>query len=284
MDQTRKIQMLELEIFKTIHKICKENKITYYMGGGTILGAIRHKGFIKWDDDIDLMMPRPDYEIFIKSANKLLPERYRLAEKFCDPSYPYRFAKVYDTQTTAVEDVWGGVIGGVYVDIFPLDGLGNDSAIFKKIIKKIKWKKELINLTKIKNKAHIGLFLRFKIFILRNIFMYRFIDKQKMLKNLDKYVSRFDYDNSIYVGALMSDSNIRECMPKSVFGKPTLYYFEGEKFYGPENYDDYLMRRYDNYMNLPDKENQKSSHKFIYVNLKLPYEEYIKLKKENREL
>jgi lipopolysaccharide cholinephosphotransferase len=276
MNQTRKIQLLGLEILKTIHKICKENKLTYYMVCGNILGAIRHKGFIAWDDDIDLAMPRPDYEIFIKRAGELLPNRYRLSEKFYSSSYPCYHVKVYDTQTTVVEDAKAGsIIGGVSVDIFPLDGLGNNSAIFKKVIKKIRSKEQLIDLTENKSRANLSLVSRFKLFIFKNIFLYRFADKQKMLKNLDKYARRFDYNESVYVGALMCDPDTKECMPKSVFGKPTLYDFEGEKFYGPENYDKYLRTKYGDYMILPDKENQKSSHKFIYVNLKLPYEEYI---------
>ena len=249
-DQLRQIQLLELEIIKSIHNICQENKITYYIQGGTMLGAIRHKGFIPWDDDIDIAMPRTDYEIFLKKANEWLPSKYKLEDKSCNPNYKCRFAKVcYVQSSTTVENI--------YVDIFPIDGMGNNYANCQKIIEKVKWERLMVRLVKEKTNYYPHFYSRAAEFIFRNIFMHRFVNQHKILKRLDKYLSEFDYNESMYVGAVLGATSIKECMPKSVYGKSALYDFEGEKFYGPENYDDYLKRRYGDYMTLPPEEGRR---------------------------
>lgn len=112
-------------IFRVFHEVCAKNAIKYYMLGGTMLGAIRHEGFIPWDDDIDVGMKRSDYEKFLLLSPREWPDNYLLKEPSGDGVYPYLFAKVIDVATTCVEDIGRGVELGCYIDVFPLDNGGN---------------------------------------------------------------------------------------------------------------------------------------------------------------
>lgn len=117
-------QKVMLEILVEIHRICVENDITYWLEAGTLLGAIRHKGFIPWDDDCDVSMPRKDYERFLQIAQEKLPETMFLQTKETDKEYPLPWAKIRKNGTLLIET---GETGeekyhhGIFVDIFPYD-------------------------------------------------------------------------------------------------------------------------------------------------------------------
>ena len=110
---------LQLAMMDKIHEFCVERGIRYSLGGGTLLGAVRHKGYIPWDDDIDIMLPRPDYERFLKEFDGVYPN-FKVLHLNNDRTYPYLFAKVYDSRTLLVEC---RATMGVYIDVFPIDGL-----------------------------------------------------------------------------------------------------------------------------------------------------------------
>ena len=120
---SQRIKEIELEIFKVFLDIANKLDIKYYLIGGTLLGAVRHKGFIPWDDDIDVGLPRKDYEKFIAEAQKYLPDYYFLQTYETDPEYPLSFAKIRDSRTTYLETALNNkkINHGVFFDIFPLD-------------------------------------------------------------------------------------------------------------------------------------------------------------------
>jgi len=122
-EQNARLKAIELDIFKAFLKVCKENDLRYFLAGGTLLGAVRHKGFIPWDDDMDVLMPRKDYDRFLEIGQSLLPPEYFLQTRQTDREYPCNFAKIRDSRTTFVEkSLKDRVINhGVYIDIFPLD-------------------------------------------------------------------------------------------------------------------------------------------------------------------
>ncbi len=132
-------QKVMLEILLEIHRICMENHITYWLEAGTLLGAIRHKGFIPWDDDCDVSMPRKDYEKFLKIAQNKLPENMFLQTKETDPAYPLPWAKIRKNGTLLIETGETGEENyhhGIFVDIFPYDYY--ESA---EVIKKLQWER-----------------------------------------------------------------------------------------------------------------------------------------------
>lgn len=125
-------QKVMLEILQEIHKICVENNLTYWLEAGTLLGAVRHKGFIPWDDDSDVSMPRADYEKFLKIAQEKLPEDMFLQTQDTDKEYPLSWAKIRKNGTLLVET---GETGnekyhhGIFVDIFPYDYYESEEVI-----------------------------------------------------------------------------------------------------------------------------------------------------------
>ncbi len=112
-----------LRVLEALDNTCREHHITYGMFAGSLLGAVRHKGFIPWDDDMDILMPRPDYERFIQHSSEWLPEPYEFVCAENDPNYPLPFGKVQDASTTLIERLHLSYLGGIYVDVFPLDAV-----------------------------------------------------------------------------------------------------------------------------------------------------------------
>ena len=120
---TKTLQDIELDILKQFINICNKENLQYYVVGGTLLGAVRHKGFIPWDDDIDVSMPRQDYEKFLTVAKKYLSEPYFLQTRITDKNTLFNYAKIRNSNTTFIEQSIKklDMNHGVFIDIFPLD-------------------------------------------------------------------------------------------------------------------------------------------------------------------
>ena len=118
--ELRQLQLSELEILIVFKRICEENHLRYYLHAGTLLGAVRHQGFIPWDDDIDVCMPRDDYD---RLASISLPKGYYYQDSFCEPNFPFFFAKIRKEDTTVFEPYLENlqIRKGQYIDVFPLD-------------------------------------------------------------------------------------------------------------------------------------------------------------------
>ena len=122
-EQLKQIQSKEKEIFQAFISVCEQLKLPYFIVGGTLLGAVRHKGFIPWDDDIDIAMLRPDYEIFLSRAQALLPDNIFFQTIDTDPEYLGNYAKLRHNQTTFLESAvkTKHIHHGLFIDVFPLD-------------------------------------------------------------------------------------------------------------------------------------------------------------------
>lgn len=121
--QRAELKKCQLEMLKAFAAVCEKLGISYFLDGGTLLGAVRHKGFIPWDDDIDVGMLRADYERFFAEGQALLPEHYFIQNISTDPQYTANFAKMRDSRTTYIETTLGRkrINHGVFIDIFVLD-------------------------------------------------------------------------------------------------------------------------------------------------------------------
>ena len=133
----KKLQDIELDILIMLKDFCLQHDISWFLDGGTVLGAARHKGFIPWDDDIDIGMLREDYDRFVSLAKTELPSGYSLHDWSNTPGYSAMFAKVYkdNTKFYTEETIEAGCDQGIFVDIFPYDQLAEDSAQKKKQIR-----------------------------------------------------------------------------------------------------------------------------------------------------
>ncbi len=256
-----------LEILKWTDTFCRENDIRYYMVGGTMLGARRHKGFIPWDDDIDIGMPRADYERFYALMKKSDTGNY-IAESMKDGNkdYVYPYIKIYDTKTTLTENTRYKTKRGLFIDVFPIDGVGNTINESQKRYNRIK---KYINLFFAKICAvrkGRRLYKNISIILLRCLPEF-LISHKKLSKKVDKFCVEFSFDNSKYAGNIWGNWGIREIMEKEIFGVPKEYDFEGLKVLGVQDSDKYLTNLYGDFMKLPPVEEQKTHHDFLYCNL-----------------
>lgn len=242
---------ISLDILIDVAKFCDENNITYFLSVGTLLGAIRHKGYIPWDDDIDIMMPRPDYNRFL---NTYKHEYY----KVCKPEVGmFYYGKVYDSRTVKYEsnlDYKKYKPLGVDIDVFPLDGMVNDEEIVNKI-----YKKECIleTLWRLSNQP---IFYRKNPIKAINRIIPRIIGTKNLIKMIEKNAQTYSYENSDYVVRMRRSPNgFTGALPKSVYEKDYAE-FEGHKFCIPKGYDEWLTKFFGNYMELPKEEDRKYLH------------------------
>lgn len=259
------------EMFRWFHVFCEKNQLRYYVLGGTMLGAVRHEGFIPWDDDIDVGMPRKDYIRFEKLM-KNYSGRYVLeTPNTAAMDYFYPYAKLYDTETTLSENTRYKIKRGIYLDIFPLDGSGNTKKescdFFKREVEtRQNW---LLAATTGYRKGRS--FYKNAVIAMIRCIPNCILNKKRLLLSLVEACSQKDFDQCEWGGNLVGNWLERELMPRSIMGKPTEYTFEGMTVWGPEDYDGYLTSLYGNWRELPPEDKRVSHHDFLCVDLTRSY-------------
>ena len=258
------MKKIELRTMEQIDSICKAEGFRYSLCGGTLLGAVRHKGFIPWDDDIDIFMPRKDYDAFVKyCVENETPFALLCTETNSD--YGYIYAKAIAKDTVIVEKTANRrhIDLGVFVDVFPVDGMGKDLKDAKKNFNKTRFLRELLvasnwkTFFRSKTRSIIYEPIRFAFFL-----MSRFARPDKLIDKIQKASRKIDFDSSVYAGNLGGTYRFRETMETSVQNEFTELEFEGRKFSAIKNYDSYLKNLYGDYMQLPPEEKRITHHMF----------------------
>lgn len=265
------LQIKMLEMMSWYHELCEKNNLRYYVVGGTALGAIRHKGFIPWDDDIDVGMPRADYEKFqelVRTAD--IGTRYKVEFPSEKKDFVYPYGKVYDTSTTLIEHTRYKTKRGIFIDVFPLDGLGNDKDEAISNFEAIDRKYNLLATEVCALRKERGWYKNLAIIIARCIPPF-ILSARKLIRQIEELSKKNSFDESVYAANAVGNWHKKEIMRREWFGKPTLYDFETIKVYGPENYHEYLTQLYGDYMKLPPKEKQVSHHDYMYFNTEKSY-------------
>ena len=264
-----KIKEVELDILKELKRICEKNDIDYFLDSGTALGAVRHKGFIPWDDDIDVGMKRADYDRFLEACKNDLKPEYFLQTRESDKNAPLNFAKLRKNKTTFLE--WNkrnlDMHHGIYIDIFPYDKLPHEEDKKAEFLKKC-------------TKLNTGFLLRtipdrsdhprkslpwlLKAFAKRMIYYaLRIMPVSSYYEKMQEEFTRYNY--------LPDEESefFTPCFPKYVYKYETLYptkklLFEDDYFNAPNDVDTYLKTLYSDYMTLPP-ENERLGHRPVKV-------------------
>lgn len=263
------IQETEKGILRQVLNVCERHQLNYYMLGGTLLGAVRHGGFIPWDDDIDLGLPRPDYEEFIRYAEEELEIPYQLHTALNGKGkYSYYYARVEDTRvqlkrSIAIKDV----IIPAYVDVFPLDGVPKNANKRRRWLRKCEFLSRMFSASQVLYKSnntrthkkmnHFETAFRGLFIILR---LDRMMNTKLIWKRLDKALKENNYEDCSEIINFCGHWKLKEMFPKAVYGKGKLYPFEEFMLNGPEDCDYVLSQMYGEYMILPDQEHRENHY------------------------
>lgn len=254
LQETKKI---ELEILLHIDQFCKKNHLCYFLAYGTLIGAVRHKGFIPWDDDIDIHMPRDDYNWLINNYNKMNPHgRYKLISPLMKESR-HSFIKFIDTYTVKIEPgiTYQNGSLGIDVDIFPLDGEPDDELKFNK------WYDKLVSIYRYYGYCLLDSKGSYKRRVMLPFIRLVTGGRNNLLRKAAKLHKRYPYESSQYIGAVECAFNSRgNRFSKEWFEKSIDHEFEGHILQVPVGYDKILQKVYGDYMKLPPVEKQVTHH------------------------
>ena len=259
----KELKEIQFGILTELDSVCRKLGIRYSLCGGSLLGAVRHKAFIPWDDDIDIIMPRPDYNTLIAYCQKN-QTAFRMISHESEEEYGYLFAKATARHTIIVDENCGSdkLEMGVYVDIFPVDALSDSPEEALKAFSATRFKRELLvarNWNRFfRSKTHGIVYepIRLAFFILS-----RFFSKKSLIASIEKAYKK-EFGTTKYCASVCGSYRQKEILPTSVYTEYISMEFEGREFMAIKNYDAYLSSIYGDYMTLPPKEKQISHHSF----------------------
>jgi len=257
---TEELKSIQLDILRFVDKFCKEKGIKYFLCGGTLIGAVRHHGYIPWDDDIDIMMLRPDYERFVKEFSESNTSYYKIFSHVIDKDVLFPFSKVGDTRTKLIENIRAIKDNSVNIDVFPIDYLPDDKMARERLVRKnyrrfITLRRMLTKCTSDRTMIQNLLLVPFHIF--------RYVYKpSKLISIITRDAISARPSDTRYCGIIVWGYGLREINNVSNFKSTSKAEFEGEYFDIPVGYDLYLKTVYGDYMKLPPEEKRVTHHHF----------------------
>ena len=272
------LQVCQFKMLKDFVRVCEKYNLTYFVSYGSCIGAVRHKGFIPWDDDIDVMMPREDYDKFL-TLQKELDKNYFIQTFKTDPNYIYNYAKLRDSSTTFIENFFVNheINHGVWLDIFPIDGMSYEEVpphLFSARIKYNWLNTYLMYLPSLWHKVKRKTFFKDLFFNLValifspfNLFHYR-------NRLMERRMKKIPYKDARMVGFLLDTATKIAAFPKEYFGQGVKAMFEGLEVTIPTEYDKILRIIYGDYMTPPPVPSQCSHHHNKGVDLDTDYKSY----------
>lgn len=266
------LQKKELQLLRCFTELCSQLGLRYYLACGTALGAVKYGGFIPWDDDVDVAMPREDYEQFLREAPGLLPERVFLQNYRSDPAFPQIFSKLRDSNTTYIEKTAAKlpINHGIYIDIFPLDGYPADKKLQRRLEARKKIYMHLLASAYAKPEG-LREQIEYRLKRLLNIHNHT----QQLAQRYDLLISQYPTEGSLVWCNHGSWQGVREYAPSEQYGCGVVGSFEGVSVQLPEKYFEYLMQKYGDYKQDPPPEQQIGHHNYTVCDCNRSYTEYI---------
>jgi len=261
MDNLRRLQLCELAMLKEAVRICDKYGLTYYLSAGTFLGAVRHKGFIPWDDDVDIRMPRGDYEKFVRVLRKELKEPYKgVFFRYGNATHRY-YCRIEDPRIKLKRSQ--GIkeeTSSAWMDIFPLDGMPKDPVKNKLRQLRLLWRRMWFQISvfdeTISLKKKRPLHERIIIWLVLRLNLQKRVSFDRNWVKLDRALKSCSAETAYYYVNFMGYYKFRDMIPKSVYGEGAMYPFEDAEFKGPADYDAFLTALYGDYMQLPPEEDR----------------------------
>lgn len=255
------LKTFQVEMLRRVADYCDSNGLTYFLAYGTLLGAVRHKGYIPWDDDIDIMMPRRDYDRFIKEFNGRV-ENLKVMAPEIDPGFYAPYANVYDERTVLDEDIvsHGSFPLGVKIDIFPLDYVPSDASVYEEM-----WNRSRSETNRLFAKtvrlSYVHGLDRIKLIVRKIQYLFDSVERiQKrhlQLTGNKRYMS-----NGPMTDVIVLTESHKTALDENCYMPASKLSFEGLEFSVPNDYDKVLRIIYGDYMQLPPESERVAQHCF----------------------
>ncbi len=261
----RRLQLVELEILKAVDAVCREHGIVYFLDSGTALGARRHAGFIPWDDDIDIGMPRDDYERFLRIAPEALGAAYLVVSPETDDRLAGLFAKVWrcGTKFQTKETEEAGVDQGIFIDVFPYDRVASDPKAAKKQLRDcLLWQSaSYLYHSKAINVPHTGAVGAVESAGCRVVHgMARVATSPAAIQKRFAAAATSAREDSASISLACMNYTSSGTFPAEVLLPPAPIFFEGHEFFGPADMDGYLSRMFGGDWSELPPENERRNH------------------------
>ncbi len=278
MPTLRETQLIQLDIAKEIKRLCEKHNISYWLDSGSLLGAIRHGGFIPWDDDLDIGFLRDDYEHFIEVAKTELDDRYVLQTWETDKFYPNPFAKIRKKDTIYIEATSGQKqkYKGIFVDCFPYDVMPNSEKEKRQLGGKITFYKSMLKMKagskpwkNLRGKSNIMHFCESNIKYVPIRLLAKFCSKNNLIQKYTYWAKKYDDSKNFQYYYPQGATRFGKwVLPRICLEKTEKRAFEDTEFLCPVEYDLYLSLMYGDYMKLPPENERGDWHKIIKVEIK----------------
>ena len=270
MTNMERLHQVDMQIVKEVVRICDQHGFQYFMLGGTMLGAIRHKGFIPWDDDIDLGMPREDYEAFLEIAPQELAAHLKVVNYRNDPNYMYYITRILDTDTKVVEERIGNdnKYTNASIDIFPIDGTPNNPLLRKIYFFRVMYHRALMSLCykdSIDRKRKRSKKEQLLLWVMEHVPVEKMTTPYKQKCKIDKLLRKQKIAGAKYIGNIMGAYRTREIVPAEFYGEGAYYPFEDMQLRGMAQAHEYLQWTYGDYMQLPPEDQRKTHFKILEI-------------------
>lgn len=268
-DVYRRVQELTLFTLNTFIDFCEKNHLRYYFTGGALIGVLRHKGFIPWDDDIDVGMPRKDFDRFHDLLKEKMPDGFGICNRYTDSDWHFAMSQFIDLESEIeIHLAENPRKAHIWIDVFPLDGLPNNKVLRWFRVKNILFYRYMIQIANIATQVDMNrnrpMLERMVLSVCKIIPIGKLINTNKTINKLEKILRRSDFDISEWCGNMLGRYREREVVKREWFGTPKKGIFEGQEVNIPENSDAIQRSLYGDYMKLPPEKDRVAHNVTIF--------------------